>query len=187
MPFSVHHNVDHPVSLYAATKKANELMAHTYSSLYNLPCAGLRFFTVYGPWRRPKDVFNYGKMQRGFTYIYDIIEGVVRIIGKIPEPNPGWNGNNPDPSTSYAPYRLYNIGNNNPVEMMQFIEILEEYFGKKARKNLMPLQQRDVPSTYAHIEDLINDVGFRPSTTIEVGISKFVEWYKQFKRSYKIL
>src|SRR3990167_5500266 len=196
MPFSVHHNVDHPVSLYAATKKANELMAHTYSSLYKIPCTGLRFFTVYGPWGRPDmalfiftkailegkpiDVFNYGKMQRDFTYIDDIIEGVVRVMDKIPEPNPKWNGDNPDSATSYAPYKLYNIGNNNPVELMHFIEVLECYLGKKAVKNLLPIQQGDVPATYADIDDLVRDVDFKPSTPIETGIKRFVEWYKAY-------
>ncbi len=196
MPFSVHHNVDHPVSLYAATKKANELMAHTYSSLYKLPCTGLRFFTVYGPWGRPDmalflftkailegnpiDVFNYGKMQRDFTYIDDIIEGVVRVMDKIPEPNPQWNGDKPDVATSYAPYKLYNIGNNNPVELMYFIEVLESCLGKKAKKNLLPIQQGDVPATYADIDDLVRDVDFKPSTPIETGIKHFVEWYKVY-------
>ena len=194
MPFSVHHNVDHPVSLYAATKKANELMAHTYSSLYQLPCTGLRFFTVYGPWGRPDmalfiftkailegnpiNVFNFGKMQRDFTYIDDIVEGVVRVMDKIPEPNPKWNGDNPDAATSYAPYKLYNIGNNNPVELMHFIEVLEDYLGKKAVKNLLPIQQGDVPATYADIDDLVRDVDFKPSTSIEEGIKRFIEWYK---------
>jgi UDP-glucuronate 4-epimerase len=198
MPFSVHHNVDHPVSLYAATKKANELMAHTYSSLYNLPCTGLRFFTVYGPWGRPDmalflftkaiiedkpiDVFNYGKMQRDFTYIDDITEGVVRVIDKIPEPDLRWDGKSPDSATSYAPYKLYNIGNNNPVELMQFIETLEDCLGKKARKNMLPIQPGDVPATYADVDDLIRDVGFRPSTSIEEGIKRFVEWYKGYYR-----
>ena len=188
MPFSVHHNVDHPVSLYAATKKANELMAHAYASLYNLPCTGLRFFTVYGPWGRPDmalflftkailegnpiDVFNFGKMQRDFTYIDDIIEGVVRIIERIPQPDPDWTGNRPDSATSYAPYKLYNIGNNNPVELMRFIEVLEDCLGKKADKNLLPLQQGDVPATYADVDDLIRDVGFKPATTIEEGIKR---------------
>lgn len=196
MPFSVHHNVDHPVSLYAATKKANELMAHTYSSLYKIPCTGLRFFTVYGPWGRPDmalflftkailegrpiDVFNHGKMQRDFTYIEDIIEGVVRVMDKTPEPNPEWNGDKPDAATSYAPYKLYNIGNNNPVELMHFIEVLEDYLGKKAVKNLLPLQQGDVPATYADIDDLVRDVDFKPSTLIETGIKHFVEWYKVY-------
>ena len=196
MPFSVHHNVDHPVSLYAATKKANELMAHTYSSLYGLPCTGLRFFTVYGPWGRPDmalflftkaimedkpiDVFNYGRMQRDFTYINDIVEGVVRVIDKIPGPNPNWNGDNPDAASSYAPYKLYNIGNNNPVELLTFIETLESCLGRKARKNLLPIQPGDVPATYADVDDLIRDVGFRPSTPLEEGIGKFVAWYRDY-------
>lgn len=194
MPFSVHHNVDHPVSLYAATKKANELMAHTYASLYNIPCTGLRFFTVYGPWGRPDmalfiftkailegnpiNVFNFGKMQRDFTYIDDIIEGVVRVMDKIPEPNPKWNGDNPDSATSYAPYKLYNIGNNNPVELMYFIETLESCLGKKASKNLLPIQSGDVPATYADVDDLVRDVDFKPSTSIEEGIKRFIEWYR---------
>jgi UDP-glucuronate 4-epimerase len=196
MPFSVHHNVDHPVSLYAATKKANELMAHTYASLYNLPCTGLRFFTVYGPWGRPDmalflftkailegkpiDVFNFGKMQRDFTYIDDIIEGVVRIIDKIPLPDPDWSGDKPDTATSYAPYKLYNIGNNNPVELMKFIEVLEDCLGQKAKKNLLPMQAGDVPATYADVDDLIKDVGFKPATSIEDGIKKFIKWYKYY-------
>jgi len=196
MPFSVHHNVDHPVSLYAATKKANELMAHTYTSLFKLPSTGLRFFTVYGPWGRPDmalflftkailegkpiDVFNFGKMQRDFTYIDDIVEGVVRVIDRIPGPNPEWSGDRPDPSTSYAPYKLYNIGNNNPVELMHFIEVLEDCLGKKAEKNLLPIQAGDVPATYADVDDLIKDVGFKPSTSVEEGIKKFVQWYKGY-------
>ncbi len=196
MPFSVHDNVDHPVSLYAATKKANELMAHTYASLFKLACTGLRFFTVYGPWGRPDmalflftkailegkpiDVFNYGKMQRDFTYIDDIVEGVVRVLDKIPEPNPEWNGLQPDTATSYAPYRIYNIGNNQPVELLYFIEVLERCLGKKAIKNLMPIQPGDVPATYADIEDLTKDVGFKPATSIEEGIQKFVDWYKDY-------
>ena len=196
MPFSVHDNVDHPVSLYAATKKANELMAHTYANLYKLPCTGLRFFTVYGPWGRPDmayflftkavlegrpiDVFNYGRMQRDFTYIDDIIEAVVRVTDRIPGPDPAWSGDKPDPSTSYAPYKLYNIGNNNPVELMHFIGVLEDCLGKKAEKNLLPIQAGDVPATYADVDDLIRDVGFRPSTTIEEGMRKFVEWYKGY-------
>ena len=196
MPFSVHHNVDHPVSLYAATKKANELMAHTYSSLYNLPCTGLRFFTVYGPWGRPDmalflftkailegkpiDVFNYGKMKRDFTYIDDIIEGVVRTTGKIPEPDSQWNGNNPDSATSYAPYKLYNIGNNNPVELMEFIKALEDCLGKEAKKNLLPIQLGDVPATYADVDDLTKAIGFKPSTPIEKGIKLFVDWYRGY-------
>jgi UDP-glucuronate 4-epimerase len=196
MPFSVHHNVDHPVSLYGATKKANELMAHAYSSLFKLPCTGLRFFTVYGPWGRPDmvlfiftrailegnpiDVFNYGKMQRDFTYVDDIIEGVMRVMDRIPEPNPGWNGNNPDPSTGSGPYKLYNIGNNNPVELTRFIEILEDCLGKKVEKNLLPMQAGDVPATYADVDDLMEDVGFKPSTPIEVGIQRFVAWYRSY-------
>ncbi|KKN04475.1 hypothetical protein LCGC14_1097060 [marine sediment metagenome] len=196
MPFSVHHNVDHPVSLYAATKKTNELMAHTYSSLYNLPCTGLRFFTVYGPWGRPDmalflftkailegkpiDVFNYGKMKRDFTYIDDIIEGVVRTTGKIPEPDSQWNGNNPDSATSYAPYKLYNIGNNNPVELMKFIKVLEDCLGKEAKKNLLPMQLGDVPATYADVDDLTKAVGFKPGTPIEKGIKLFVDWYRGY-------
>ncbi len=199
MPFSVHDNVDHPVSLYAATKKANELMAHTYSSLYKLPCTGLRFFTVYGPWGRPDmayfsftkailagrsiDVFNHGKMKRDFTYIDDIIEGVVRVMDRIPEPNPSWSGMNPDSATSYAPYRIYNIGNNNPVELMKYIEVLENCLGKKAVKNLLPMQAGDVPATYADIDDLVKDTGFKPSTSIEEGIAKFIAWYRSY---YKI-
>jgi UDP-glucuronate 4-epimerase len=196
MPFSVHQNVDHPVSLYAATKKANELMAHTYSSLYSLPCTGLRFFTVYGPWGRPDmalflftrailedkpiEVFNCGKMQRDFTYINDIIEGMVRVMEKIPAPDPLWNGLNPDSATSYAPYKLYNIGNNNPVELLTFIEILESCLGRKAQKNFLPIQPGDVPATYADVDDLIRDVGFKPSTSLEEGIRKFVEWYETY-------
>jgi len=196
MPFSIHHNVDHPVSLYAATKKANELMAHTYSCLYNIPCTGLRFFTVYGPWGRPDmalflftkaileerpiDVFNYGRMKRDFTYIDDIIEGVVRVMHRVPEPDPSWNGDTPDPAISFAPYRLYNIGNNNPVELMHFIETLENCLGKKAKKNLLPIQPGEVPATYADVDDLSKDVGFKPSTPIEEGIRRFVEWYRGY-------
>jgi len=196
MPFSIHHNIDHPVSLYAATKKANELMAHTYSSLYKIPTTGLRFFTVYGPWGRPDmalflftrailegkpiDVFNYGKMQRDFTYIDDIIEGVVRVMKKTPKPNPSWSGDAPDPGTSYAPYKVYNIGNNNPVELMTFIETIEKCLGKKAKKKLLPLQAGDVPATYADVDDLMNDVGFKPATPIEEGVGRFVEWYQNY-------
>ena len=199
MPFSVHNNVDHPVSLYAATKKANELMAHAYASLYNIPCTGLRFFTVYGPWGRPDmalflftkailenrpiDVFNYGKMQRDFTYIDDIVEGVVRVIERIPEPDPLWSGNDPDAATSYAPYRIYNIGNNNPVELMKFIEAIEQCLGKKAEMNLLPIQAGDVPATYADVDDLIREVGFKPETPIEEGIRKFVEWYTWYYKA----
>jgi len=196
MPFSIHHNVDHPVSLYAASKKANELMAHTYSHLYNMPTTGLRFFTVYGPWGRPDmalflftkailegrpiDVFNHGKMRRDFTYIDDIVEGVIRVLDKSPEPNPDWCEENPDPGTSYAPYKIYNIGNNNPVELMRFIEVLEDCLGKKAKKNLMPLQPGDVPATYADVDDLMRDVGFRPETSVEDGIKRFVDWYRAY-------
>ncbi|UFS68648.1 NAD-dependent epimerase [Geomonas sp. RF6] len=196
MPFSVHDNVDHPVSLYAATKKANELMAHTYSSLYNLPTTGLRFFTVYGPWGRPDmalflftkailegkpiDVFNFGKMRRDFTFIDDIVEGVLRVTAKIPEPNAAWSGDNPDPGTSYAPYRIYNIGNHNPVELMHFIEVLEKALGKTAQKNLLPIQAGDVPATYANVDDLMADVGFKPATSIEEGIGRFVGWYREY-------
>ena len=196
MPFSVHDNVDHQVSLYAASKKANELMAHTYSHLYNLPTTGLRFFTVYGPWGRPDmalflftkailsgqpiDVFNYGKMRRDFTYIDDIVEGVIRVIDNIPQPNPDWSADAPDPGTSKAAYKIYNIGNNQPVELMRFIEVLEDCLGKKAEKNLLPLQLGDVPATYADVDDLINDVGFKPNTPIEVGVERFVAWYRSY-------
>ncbi len=196
MPFSVHDNVDHPVSLYAASKKANELMAHTYSHLYGLPTTGLRFFTVYGPWGRPDmalfiftrnilagrpiDVYNYGKCRRDFTYIDDIVEGVIRTLDKIPEPNPHWSGEAPDSATSLAPYRLYNIGNHQPVELMRFIEVLEEALGQKAEKNLLPLQPGDVPATYADVDDLMRDVGFQPATPIEEGIPRFVAWYREF-------
>ncbi len=199
MPFSVNQNVDHPVSLYAATKKANELMAHTYSYLYGIPATGLRFFTVYGPWGRPDmalfkftraileddpiDVFNYGKMQRDFTYIDDITEGVFRVIHRIPEPNPEWHGGNPDPASSCAPYRLYNIGNNNPVDLLQFIEVLEACLGKKAKKNFLPMQPGDVPATYADVTSLAEDVEFRPRTTIEEGIKAFTEWYQRYYRN----
>jgi len=199
MPFSVHDNVDHPVSLYAATKKANELMAHTYSNLYKIPTTGLRFFTVYGPWGRPDmalfiftkriaegkpiDVYNNGKMRRDFTYIDDIVDGIIKLIPTIPEPNPNWNGNNPDSASSFAPYKLYNIGNNQPVELLRFIEVIEDKLGKKAIKNFMPIQPGDVPATYADVDDLINAVGFKPNTPIEEGIAKFIEWYKDY---YKI-
>ena len=196
MPFSVHHNVDHPLSLYAATKKANELMAHTYSHLYRLPTTGLRFFTVYGPWGRPDmalflftrsilsgkpiDVFNFGRHKRDFTYIDDIVEGVVRTLDRVATPNPDWNGAHPDPGTSLAPYRLYNIGNQNPVELMRFIEVLEDCLGKKAEKNFLPMQDGDVPATYADVEDLVQDVGYAPKTPIETGIARFVEWYTAY-------
>ncbi len=196
MPFSVHHNVDHPVSLYAASKKTNELMAHTYSHLFGLACTGLRFFTVYGPWGRPDmalflftrailegkpiQVFNHGKMQRDFTYIDDIIEGVVRILGRLPEQNPSWNGDNPDPGTSYARYKIYNIGNNNPVELMEFITVIEKVLGREAKKEFLDLQPGDVIATYADIDDLIKDVGFKPGTSIDTGIRRFVEWFKEY-------
>ncbi len=196
MPFSVHHNVDHPISLYAASKKSNELMAHTYSALYNLPSTGLRFFTVYGPFGRPDmalflftkailegkpiDVYNHGKMRRDFTYVDDIVEGVVRVLQAIPKSNEQWNSKSPDPATSFAPYKLYNIGNNQPVELLHFISILEKKLGKQAIKNMMPIQEGDVPETYADVDDLMNDVGFKPSTQIEDGIGNFVDWYKTY-------
>jgi len=195
-PFSVHQNVDHPISLYAASKKANELMAHSYSHLYGLPTTGLRFFTVYGPWGRPDmalfiftqkilagepiDVFNFGKCRRDFTYIDDIIEGVVRTLDHLPQPNPDWSGDAPDAATSTAPYKLYNIGNNRPVELLDFIEVLENCLGRKAEKNLLPLQPGDVPETYADVDDLIRDVGFRPDTPIETGVQRFVAWYRGY-------
>ncbi|MDH5570224.1 MAG: NAD-dependent epimerase [Gammaproteobacteria bacterium] len=196
MPFSVHHNVDHPVSLYAATKKSGELMAHTYSHLYGLPTTGLRFFTVYGPWGRPDmspslftgailrdepiNVFNQGKMQRDFTYIDDIVEGVVRVIDKVAEPDECFDTSAPDPATSYAPFRVYNIGNNEPVQLMEFIEAIENAVGKKAKKNMMGMQDGDVVATYADIDALIDAVGFKPSTTLSEGIKNFVEWYKAY-------
>jgi UDP-glucuronate 4-epimerase len=196
MPFSVHHNVDHPVSLYAATKKANELMAHTYSHLYRIPCTGLRFFTVYGPWGRPDmalflftrailedkpiKVFNHGKMQRDFTYIDDIIEGVVMVMGRLPEANPKWSGDAPDPGTSSAPFKVYNIGNNNPVELIKFIEVIEDVLGKKANMEFMDMQPGDVVATYADVDDLMEDVGFKPETPVEIGIKRFVQWFKDF-------
>ena len=199
MPFSVHHNVDHPVSLYAASKKSNELMAHTYSHLYGLPCTGLRFFTVYGPWGRPDmalflftrailedrpiQVFNHGKMQRDFTYIDDIVEGVVRIMARIPAPNPEWQGAAPDPGSSYAPFKVYNIGNNNPVELIDFIGEIEAALGKTARKEFLDLQPGDVPATYADIDDLTADVGFRPRTPLRDGIRQFVRWYRDYYRA----
>lgn len=196
MPFSVHDNVDHPVSLYAATKKSNELMAHTYSHLFGIPCTGLRFFTVYGPWGRPDmalflftrkmlagepiDVFNHGHHTRDFTYIDDIVEGIVRALDKPAEPNSDWSGDDPDPHSSSAPYRLYNIGSNNPVELLRYIEVLEETLGVRAEKNLLPLQPGDVPDTYADVGDLVRDVGYKPDTPIEVGIQRFVSWYKEY-------
>ena len=196
MPFSVHDNVDHPVSLYAATKKSGELMAHTYSHLYDLPTTGLRFFTVYGPWGRPDmspslfagailrneaiNVFNQGKMQRDFTYIDDIVEGVVRVIDKIAEPDKDYDKSSPDPATSYAPYRVYNIGNNEPVELMEFIETIESAVGKKAEKNMMGMQDGDVVATYANIDALVDAVGFKPATPLKEGIQDFVNWYKDY-------
>ena len=196
MPFSVHDNVDHPLSLYAGTKKANELMAHTYSNLYNIPVTGVRFFTVYGPWGRPDmaaflftkaiiedrpiDVFNYGNMKRDFTYIDDIVEGIFRIIEKIPSPNDKWRGDEPDPSSSFAPYRLYNIGNNKPVELTKFIEILEEHLEKKAKKNLLPMQPGDVYETFADVDDLMKDIDFKPKIDIREGLKEFVKWYKEY-------
>jgi UDP-glucuronate 4-epimerase len=198
MPFSIHDNVDHPLSLYAATKKANELMAHTYAHLYGLPCTGLRFFTVYGPWGRPDmalfvftrailadhpiRVFNYGKMRRDFTYIDDIVEGLVRVMNKIPQPDPSWSGAEPDPGTSSAPYRIYNIGNNCPVELLTFIKTLENKLQKKAQLDLQPLQPGDVLTTYADVDDLVRDVGFKPQTSIQEGISRFVDWYREYYR-----
>ncbi len=199
MPFSVNHNVDHPVSLYAASKKANELMAHTYSYLYGLPVTGLRFFTVYGPWGRPDmayflftkailknepiAVFNHGDMKRDFTYIDDIIEGVVRVTHRIPEPDGQWSSDNPNPATSCVPYRLYNIGNNQPVSLLDFIGALETALGKEAQKDFQPLQPGDVPATWADVDDLIADTGFSPSTPIETGIAEFVKWYRAY---YKV-
>ncbi len=199
MPFSVHDNVDHPVSLYAASKKANELMAHTYSHLFGLPCTGLRFFTVYGPWYRPDmalflftkaivegreiNIFNNGNMERDFTYIDDIIEGVFRLLDYIPQPNKDWSGDAPDPASSYCPWKVYNIGNNSKEKLMRYIEVLEDCLGKKAKKNFMPMQDGDVQATWADVDDLVRDIGFRPQTTIEYGIGQFVDWYKEY---YKV-
>jgi len=196
MPFSVHQNVDHPLALYAATKKANELMAHSYSSLYDLPTTGLRFFTVYGPWGRPDmalflftknilagkpiDVFNYGKHRRDFTYVDDIARGVIASMDTPATPDPDWNSDEPDPATSRAPYRIYNIGNNRPVELMHYIEVLENCLGRKAEKNLLPLQPGDVPDTYADSQSLVDAVGYRPSTPVEEGVAKFVKWYVDY-------
>jgi len=198
MPFSIHHNVDHPVSLYAATKKANELMAHTYSHLYGLPTTGLRFFTVYGPWGRPDmalflfteailkgepiNVFNEGKMRRDFTYVADIVEGIIRVSDNTAASNPDWSSDSPDPATSQAPYRVYNIGNNQPVELMHLIETLEKCLGKTAQKNMMPMQPGDVPATFADVDDLIRDVDFKPATSIEDGVARFVEWYCDYHK-----
>ncbi|MGK0674318.1 MAG: NAD-dependent epimerase [Halothiobacillaceae bacterium] len=196
MPYSVHHNVDHPISLYAATKKANELMAHSYAHLYRIPTTGLRFFTVYGPWGRPDmayfkftqailagkpiEVYNYGRTRRDFTYIDDIVEGVLRVLDRIPEPNTHWNGDHPDPGSSPAPYRLYNIGNHSPVELSCFIEALERAIGRKAEKIMLPMQPGDVLATYADVEDLVRDTGFAPKTNIEEGLARFVEWYRGY-------
>ena len=196
MPFAVHDNVDHPVSLYAATKKANELMAHCYSHLYGIPTTGLRFFTVYGPWGRPDmalflftkailegreiDVFNHGRMQRDFTYIDDIVEGVIRVTDNVAKSDPRWSGDAPDPATSRAPYRLYNIGNNSPVQLGRMIEVLEEALGRTAKKRMLDMQPGDVAATYADVEDLERDVGFRPATSIEEGVRRFVEWYRSY-------
>lgn len=197
-PFSTHDNVDHPISLYAASKKSNELMAHTYSHLYKIPTTGLRFFTVYGPWGRPDmalflftkailedrpiDVFNYGEMQRDFTYIDDIVEGIIRVIDNPPAGNPLWSGKNPDPSSSKAPYKIYNIGNNNPVKLLDFINAIEKAIGKNAKKNMLPIQAGDVPSTYADVSGLINDFGYKPNTPVEKGINRFIKWYREFFR-----
>ena len=196
MPFSIHQNVDHPLALYGASKKANELMAHTYSNLYELPTTGLRFFTVYGPYGRPDmalflftknilegkpiDVFNYGNHRRDFTFVEDIVEGVIRTMDHTAEPNPDWDPMHPDPGTSRAPYRIYNIGNQQPVELMRYIEVIEECLGKTAEKNLLPMQPGDVPDTYADVEDLVADVDYRPNTRIEVGVKRFVDWYLDF-------
>ena len=196
MPFSVHRPVEHPVSLYAATKKANELMAHTYSHLFGLPTTGLRFFTVYGPWGRPDmalflftrqilagepiDVFNHGRHRRDFTYIDDIVEGVVRTLDRVATPNADWSGDDPDPASAAAPYRLYNIGNNEPVELERYIEVLERCLDRRAVKNLLPLQPGDVPDTYADMSDLERDVGYRPRTSVEDGVARFVEWYRDY-------
>lgn len=196
MPFTVHDNVDHPVSLYAASKKANELMAHTYSHLFGLPTTGLRFFTVYGPWGRPDmalflftkailedkpiNVFNNGNMERDFTYIDDIVEGVCRVVDKVPQGNPDWSSDAPDPATSYCPYRVYNIGNNNKEKLMHYIEVLENCLGKKAEKNFMPMQPGDVQATYANVDDLVKDFNYKPDTDLEYGVTKFVDWYRQY-------
>jgi UDP-glucuronate 4-epimerase len=196
MPFSTHDNVDHPVSLYAATKKSNELLAHTYSHLYKIPTTGLRFFTVYGPWGRPDmayflftkailedrtiDIYNHGKMQRDFTYIDDIVEGVVRVLDKVPCANDNWDSKQPDPSTSNAPYKIYNIGNNNPIQLMHMIETLEKHLGVTANKKMMPIQAGDVLATFAEVDDLMTDVGFKPETSLDVGLENFVKWYSSY-------
>jgi UDP-glucuronate 4-epimerase len=198
LPFSVHDNVDHPVSLYAATKKANELMAHSYAHLYGLPCTGLRFFTVYGPWGRPDmalflftrailegrpiEVFDGGRMQRDFTYVDDVVEAIVRVLAKPAEPDPGWSGDRPDPATSRAPYRVYNIGNDRPVELMRYIEVVEACLGRKAVKTMLPRQPGDVPATRADMHDLLRDFGFQPRTSVEDGVARFVDWYRTYYR-----
>jgi len=195
-PFSVHHNVDHPVSLYAATKKANELMAHTYAALYGIPCSGLRLFTVYGPWGRPDmapylftrailedrpiEIYNEGRMRRDFTFIDDIVEGVARVIPRIPAANTRWSGDSPDPATSFAPYRIYNIGNGRPVDLMEFIALLEKHLGRKAKRKLLPMQPGDVEETCADVDDLIADAGFRPRTPVEEGIGHYVRWFQSY-------
>ncbi len=200
MPFSVHHNVDHPLSLYAATKKANELMAHTYSHLYHLPTTGLRFFTVYGPWDRPDmalqkfahainkgetiKVFNYGNHRRDFTYIDDIVEGMIRTLDRPASSNPEWSGNNPDPGTSKAPWRVYNIGNNHPVNILEYIDALERALGKVTDKDFRPIQPGDVPDTWANVDDLIEQFNYRPQTSVEQGITKFAEWFMDYYKYY---
>lgn len=200
-PFATSDNIDHPLSLYAATKKSNELMAHTYSHLYNLPTTGLRFFTVYGPWGRPDmalfkftkaivndeeiDVYNHGKMMRDFTYVDDIVEAISRLVKKPAQPNPEWSGANPDPSSSYAPYKIYNIGNNSPVRLMEFVEAIENKLGKVAKKNYMDLQPGDVPETYANVDDLFNNIDFKPETTIQNGVNKFIDWYLDYYKEMK--
>jgi len=196
IPFSVNHNVDHPISLYAATKKSNELMAHAYASLFNIPCTGLRFFTVYGPWGRPDmayflftralfegkpiDVYNYGRMKRDFTYIDDIVGSIIKLIEKIPEADPDWKGGGAETGSSFAPYRIYNIGGSNPIELKKFIEILEEYTGRKAEKNLLPMQPGDMVETYADVHDLEEAIGYEPTVGIEEGLKRFVEWYREY-------
>jgi UDP-glucuronate 4-epimerase len=203
MPFSVHHNVDHPLSLYAATKKANELMAHAYSHLYGLPTTCLRFFTVYGPWGRPDmalfiftkailsgepiEVFNEGKMQRDFTYIDDIVEGIIRVLDRVAVANPAWNGDTPDPGSSKAPYRIYNIGNNNPVELLHLIDVLEDCLGRKAIRRFLPMQPGDVPATFADVDDLARDAGFKPSTSIEDGVRRFTDWYLNYYEAREVV
>lgn len=196
MPFSIHDNVNHPVSLYAATKKANELMAHSYSHLYQIPTTGLRFFTVYGPWDRPDmalqkfakaimsgepiQLFNYGNHRRDFTYIDDIVEGVIRVLDKPAQPNPDWNGDSPDSGSSYAPWRIYNVGNNNPVELNDYIAALESALGKEAEKELLPLQPGDVPDTYADVDELVKEFGYKPSMPVAEGVQRFADWYKEY-------